>query len=612
MYARFERQARRAVRRGRPNPPRPTAMNIRLHPLVSVLLLLALALGGPLRAQSCGTITELLSKAGGAPAFADSLGPDLSGDGRYAVFSSKASNLVPGDVNGLEDVFRRDRTTGVNELVSVDALGAQGNGPSYTPSTSADGRFVGFVSHAVNLLPNDTNGMPDVFVKDMQTGAIELVSLSWLGTQGNDLSFSPQISEDGRYVAFESRATNLTGGADTNGVFDVFVRDRLFGQTRLISEAFGGGFAGGGVDSISGNGRWVAFTSSSSNVVPFDTNGVSDVFVRDHIDEVTIRVSLGPQIQPGLWTQGDGASSHGSVSADGGKVAFESMATNLVAGDTNGTSDVFVRDVSLGTTTLVSTAPSAPADDFSSEPDISGDGRRVAFLSYAGNLVGGDTNADEDVFVRDLLLGVTTRTSVSTTGQQSQDNCYTPRISRHGSTVAWSSEWGGFDPIDFGFGFDVFARGQVCTLPQPYCTAKTTSNGCQPRIDWTGEAKADLTGGFTIRATQAINQKPGLLFYGLSGRAALPFQQGYLCVQPPTKRGPVTFSGGSPPAVDDCSGVLTLDVDAYASGALGAAPLPALQVVGTVVNAQWWGRDPGYAFPDDTLLSNALEFTIRP
>ena len=403
---------------------------------------------------------------------------------------------------------------------------------------------------------------------------------------------------------------------DTNGALDVYVRDRQNGTTQLVSASFSGGFANGSslVNSISKDGRWVAFRSVATDVVGLDTNGFQDVFVRDVVNGSTSRVSLGAQIAPGLWVQGNADSSGGAVSDDGLLVAFTSLATNLVSGDTNAASDVFVRDRSTGTTTILSRGSGpgfTPANGASQSPRITGDGTTVILTSLATNLVNGDANGALDVFSIELSTGTAALLSVATNVAQGPEASLNPAISRDGSWAAWESLWSFGEAGDLNAQKDVFVRGVDCTFPELYCTAKTTSNGCFPSIFYTGEAKADLSGDFVIYADDVINNKPGVLFYGLSGKAALPFQQGLLCVMPPTKRAPITFSAGNPPP-DDCSGQFRLDMDSYASGALGGSPLPQLSILGSVVNAQWWGRDPGYAAPNDTMLSTAIQYTVRP
>ena len=334
---------------------------------------------------------------GGTQGNGDSHYPSISADGRYVAFWSYATNLVSGDTNTAMDIFVRDRQSGTTERVSLDSSGVQGNRESLDPSISADGRYVAFRSYADNLVSGDANGVQDAFVRDRLSSTTERVSLDSLGTQGNGDSFEPSISADGRYVAFQSFSTNLVSG-DTNGQTDVFVRDRQSGTTERVS-VDSVGTQGNGFSywhSISADGRYVAFRSYADNLVSGDTNGQPDVFVHDRQNGTTERASVGSG-----GVQGNGISYFASISADGRYVAFASEASDLVSGDTNGQPDVFVRDRRNGTTERVSVdSVGAQGNGFSYWHSISADGRYVAFYSYADNLVGGDTNGMGDVFVR--------------------------------------------------------------------------------------------------------------------------------------------------------------------------------------------------------------------
>ncbi len=343
--------------------------------------------------------TEIVSVAlGGLPSDGMSGYAAISADGRFVAFQSTATNLVPGDTMLLQDVLVRDRLLGTTERVSVDSNGLEANGGSFQPSISADGRFVAFFSEAWNLVPGDTNGELDVFVRDRLLGTTERASVSTTGAEGDRMSGLPSISADGRWVAFSSLASTLVPG-DTNQALDVFVRDRLLGATERVSVGSNGSEGNQGSDypSISPDGRFVAFESWSSSLVPGDTNGVTDVFLRDRQLGTTERVSLGAG-----GMQADGESVDPTVSADGRCVAFWSVATNLVAGDTNARLDVFLRDRQAGTTERVSVGSAgSQANADSSWAALSADGRCIVFISKADNLVAGDTNQRDDVFARD-------------------------------------------------------------------------------------------------------------------------------------------------------------------------------------------------------------------
>ena len=344
---------------------------------------------------------------------------------------------------------------------SVATRGTQGNGQSAGPAISANGRYIAFTSEGTNLVAGDTNDAQDVFVRDRITGATTRVSISTRGTQADGSSFGPAaISASGRYIAFSSSATNLVAGT-TGGVF---VRDRVAGTTTLVSVATSGAKAVGGEPAISADGRYVAFISEASNLVAGDTNERPDVFVRDRVRGTTTRASVATD-----GTQGSLNSLQPSISANGRYIAFGSIASNLVAGDTNGIVDVFVRDRVAGTTTRVNistrgaqtahTDPDTMLED-SELPTISADGRYVAFLSGAGNLVDCDTNGIVDVFVRDRVRGTTTRVSVATRGAQANQRSSEPAISANGRYVAFSSDASNLVRGDTNGSSDVFVRAQ--------------------------------------------------------------------------------------------------------------------------------------------------------
>ena len=578
----------------------------------SLTALAAALAGGRAAAQGCQTATQLASTSSAEVAGdSDSWGAALSADGRYVVFQSEATNFAavqPGRAN----VFRRDRATGLTQLVSATAAGVAGNEDSTYGSISDDGRWVAFTTHSSNLVPGDTNGTSDVFVKDMHTGAIERASVSSFESQADGYSLWPEISGDGRYVAFQSIATNLLAIVEANGQVDVYLRDRLAGTTSLISVGPSGALGDGPstLADVSVDGRFVAFQSEATNLVPGDTNGFEDVFVRDRATGTTLRASLA-----GSGLQGNDHSQGSSVSDDGRFVAFTTLATNLGGLDGNDRPDAYVRDLTAGATLLVSQSTSAilsTANGVTNQCKLSRDGRFAVFRSSSSNAVQQDSGSGYAIYVRDLQAATTALASLTSAGQPSQASCANPEISSDGAWVVFDSDWQGFSGIDANQAVDVFVRGVDCGFPQAYGSPKLTSNGCLPDVSWSGEAQADLDGGFVLTCSNVINQKSGLLFYGLSGPAAIPFQGGTLNVMPPTKRSSLVLSNGSPPALSDCSGRFVLDMDAFAAGALGGNPLPELQVVGTRVNAQWWGRDPGYAAPNDTLLSNAVEYTVRP
>ena len=421
-------------------------------------------------------------------------GISISADGRFVAFESFASNLVSGDTNGAADVFVHDRLTGTTERVSIDSAGMQANG--IYPSISGDGQFVAFESAASNLVSGDTNGAYDVFVHDRKSGTTERVSVDSAGTQGNSDCIRASISADGRFVAFDSYASNLVSG-DTNQWSDVFVHDRQTGTTERVSVDSAGtqGDGGSGTASITADGRFVAFESSSTNLVPGDTNGGgSDVFVHDRQTGITERVSVDT-----AGTQANSWSASASISADGRFVAFQSFASNLVPGDTNGTYDIFVHDRQTGTTERVSVdSAGTQASGASVRASISGDGRFVSFVSSASDLVSGDTNGTYDVFVHDRESGATRRVSIDSMKTEGNDESGGASISIDGRSVAFASFASNLVSGDTNGTYDVFVHGPYLTLEadphSPPAGATLTFS------TWTGAA-----GGLSLLVVTDIN-----------------------------------------------------------------------------------------------------------
>ncbi|MEU4426814.1 hypothetical protein AB0F81_39850 [Actinoplanes sp. NPDC024001] len=366
-----------------------------------------------------------------------STSPAVSADGRFVAFESSASNLVPGDTNGVTDVFVRDRRSGVTERVSLTGAGGQLPDHSYSASVSADGRYVTFVTAAPAPDPSQPHGPPLVYVRDRRAGTTELICQSTAGIAAPYQCDEPAISADGRFVVFESFADTLVAG-DTNGTSDVFVRDRLAGTTTRVSVSTTGRQATGDSRqaSISRDGRYVAYESAAPDLVRGDTNAMTDVFVRDRLAGTTTRISTST-----AGRQANGSSWLPQISATGRYVAFPSAATNFERGDTNDQQDVFVRDRVAGTTTLVSLSSSGErANRFSSTPDISADGRFVTFSSDATNLEPAHTGEAVNVFIRDRRTGVTRSVApAGSGGQPIEHGLFQPVLSDDASTVAFAT-----------------------------------------------------------------------------------------------------------------------------------------------------------------------------
>jgi Tol biopolymer transport system component len=432
--------------------------------LIAAGLVLAIGSGAGLAAEARGgsaktvgiSISSHEAQANGESGF-----PSISLAGRYVAFHSDAGNLVRGDTNGEVDVFIRDRNAGTTRRVSVSSAGRQANGASALPKVSGDGRFIAFYSTASNLVRRDTNGETDVFLHDRRTHRTARVNVSSSGAQANeDTSTSVAISANGRFVAFSSLASNLVGEDQDNG-WDAFVHDRRTGTTELVSVSSDGAQVSRSsfAPSISAKGRFVAFDSSASRLVPGDTNWERDVFVHDRRTGRTERVSVSSTGEQGeAFHTSDG----GSISADGRFVAFESIAPNLVPGDANEIYDIFVHDRETGRTRRVSVDSSGvEANRGSYPPAISANGRVVTFASAATNLVRGDTNRDLDVFVHDRRTGRTRRASLGSRGSEGNRSSARPAISGAGRLVAFESRATNLVRRDTNRATDIFVRGPL-------------------------------------------------------------------------------------------------------------------------------------------------------
>ncbi len=461
-------------------------MKVRQIASIFIVLILLIALGRSATASSAqepnlnraGT-TELVSvSTNGVQGNGASWWSAVSNDGRFVAFQSEASNLVDGDTNDVQDVFLRDRQTGETTRVSVASNGDQGWGESGFPDISAFGRYIVFQS--VSKFDNgDLNGFEDIYLHDQLTHKMVLVSVAMDGTSGNGWSRYPSISADGRYVAFQSTASNLVIG-DDNGVEDIFVRDILIGETTRVSVASDGTQGNQWSDqaSISPDGLYVAFRSYASNLVQGDVNNFcdtdqdnifddncQDIFLHNRLTGETIMVSVASD-----GSLGNNWSGWPSVSANGRYVAFKSWAEDLVENDTNGSADIFVHDTLTGETTRVSVASNGTEGDcYSDFPSISTDGRLVAFESCASNLVDGDTNGRFDVFVHDRYTGRTSRVSLTIDGMQADSDSERAHISAHGRYVAFDAYATNLVPGDTNAVLDVFVhdRGLLFNLFLP-------------------------------------------------------------------------------------------------------------------------------------------------
>lgn len=573
-----------------------------------------LALAAPGAAQSSSPFAVFSERAsvnsvemqGNAP----SRGGDITADGRYVVFDSTSNNLDAWDTSPQSDVFVRDYALGETKRISL-AAGTEPNGESRRPSISADGRYVVMESKADNLVSGDTNGAWDVFLWERQTNVVRRLSVRTDGTQANGDCLNARISANGSTVVYESRATNLAD-QDTSPALDIYVHVLANGETRIASLTHQGVLADRECrnPAISADGTRVAWDTDATNMVFWDTNGHSDVYVRELATDLLWRASLGS-----VWTEGDGPSRKPTLSPDGRKVAFESAAATLVPGDTNYQTDIFVRDLQLQVTQRISVSTAGAEGQLpSTEACWSSDGRWVSFLSEAWNFVAGDVNNFTDVFVRDMALERTVRVSRGRHMTETSNHARAQRISGSGRWVVYETDAFNIVPGDTNGCADVFRVDWMADLgleTATYCEGKLNSAGCVPQMGWTGTASLSAGSGFVIEGHNWRNQKLGRFIYSVSGPDARPFFGGTLCVKSTIYRGPTVSSGGNAGG-NDCSGVLRLDFNRFLAGQLWPQPAPALLHPGTTVYAQWYGRDNGLPLPNNINLSDGLRFVIQP
>ena len=446
------------------------------------------------------------------------------GQNRYVVFHARAA-LTPDDANGFDDVFLRDLRTGEVSLVSVATDGTQGNGISSQAGISANGRYVVFRSAATNLVAGDANGVDDIFCRDLLTKTTTRISVDSSGTEGNGASLTPAVSGDGRYVVFASSASDLVSG-DSNGQQDIFLRDTVSATTTLVSrDSAGLDSDGPSFDpAITPSGNFIAFSTEATDVISGGLNGQRQVVRQERLNGKRVLVS-----QSAGGAQGDRPSYEPSISDDGNLIAFFSLASNLNT-DTNTFFDVFVRDVTSKTTTLVSNdAGGNASDNHSGFASISGDGATVAFGSLATNLVAADTNGVFDVFTVAATGGTSTRVSLDSAGSQGNIDSDVPAISQDGRSVIFRSAATNLNSNDAVADDDIYLRDRVldrtalCSpgVPTPSAWGKfskgpTTTFG--PDFGAQGLAFGDVDGdGVLDLATCTTDTKVTVVRRGVGG-----------------------------------------------------------------------------------------------
>jgi len=405
---------------------------------------------------------------------------------------------VPGDTNHASDIFLFDALTSTAKLLTLATSGDPADGASTNPSVSADGRFVVFESTAGNLAPEDNNGLSDIYLHDTALNVTKLISTGWLGQQSNGQSTKPRLSSDGRYIIFTSSATNLVQ-TDTNSKDDVFICEVQTGTIILGSKSVTGLGANGHSNNgcLSADGRYAAFESLASNIALDDTNAVSDIFVFDVLLDTSVRVSVST-----LGIQGNKSSTEPTISTTGQRVAFQSLATNLVSDDTNSSADIFVRDMDLSVIFRASVSTSGgQSNGDCSVPSISGDGQRISFQTYASNLVSGDNNGKTDVFVRDTAASQTWRVSLSTEGGQGNAPSEQGAISLDGQFIVFESGSTTLSNTDQTVWRDLYLRNIDSQV-----TAQVSFAGVPGMSNWfSGEPASSWDGRYVAFASAGSN-----------------------------------------------------------------------------------------------------------
>jgi len=471
-------------------------------PIAALLPLLTLCL--PTAGQSNLDVTTRISEAtAGAQPDSVSWNERISRDGRFVVFTSHASNLVPGDTNNVWDVFLRDRLLGTTERVSLDSLGNQLASFSDSGSVSADGRFVLFGSADPNVTPGDTDTANDGFLRDRLMGTVTRVTKTWTGAEFSSTAYDLVMTPDARFIAWTAQGTDLVPGI-TNVVSDVFVRDRLLGTLERVSVSTLGTEANLAVGrpSISDDGRFVTFVTKSTTLDPTDFDVKMDVFLRDRTAGTTESISDGLSGAPS-----DGACDRAMISGDGNWIAFSSNSTNLIPNDSNAAHDVFVFNrvaQTIERVSLDSYEQQTLGTNAFAQPQISHDGHFVLMKCDTSMGVPTDTNVVDDLFLRDVWAGVTQRASLTSAGAQgglAVDG--QGSISANAETVVFNT-WSAMTTSDTNSIGDVFARdfGQ----PGPLLTM-TPLISAQPT---------------TIRLLGATPAAPIVLAWNIAGQGEVP------------------------------------------------------------------------------------------
>ncbi len=526
-----------------------------------------------------------------APGTGAAGGGAITSDGRFVVFNSSASDLVAGDTNGVSDVFVRDLWTGETILVSRNSSGEIGDNISTDACISSDGRYVTFLTAAHNFEPTPDGSHLQLYLRDLQLGLTVRVSENAAGELAAGPCSEGVVSDDGSIVCFVSEAPNLVPG-DTNSVADVFVYDLVAAAPSRVSVSSAGEQATDECVShdMSENGRWIVFHSRSSNLDTDITNGFANIFLHDRLAKTMKRIGLNQ------GHEGNGNSFDPAVSRDGGTVVFKTQATDLFEPDTNEGDDVLVwRKKFVGLQRASQNVGGEQANAGCDAPSISPDGHFVAYYSGATNLISGDVEGRRDVFVNDLRTGTIVRVTQNDLGEGANADAPAAEAALSGGAcvatfLSDASNLGSGD--EFEGWQDLFAR-KCPPPPARYCLSEVNSSGSAAQIDYAGSPS--ITGNdFTLVATGGPLSNFAILFAG-PAQTLLFFGDGYLCV---SAGGGVGLHRLGPPILTDATG--------YIARRLDFLDRPVWVLPGSVWNFQFWFRDPNGPGGSGFNLSDAL------
>lgn len=410
-------------------------------------------------AQTSLQLKKASNSASGGDADDANYRPAVSGNGRFVVYSSDATNIIENDVNGFTDIFLYDRLNGKTELVSITSFGEQLNAGSslFNNSVSDDGRYIAFTTTATNISFESTNGLMLAYVHDRVSGMTTLVSKSSGGAIPNSSCTRARISGDGRFIIYSSTATNLANDVDDTNDTDIFVYDRDTGNTECASVNAAGKSPVGAAafSSVSADGRFVTFQSACDTLDANDTHIGNDIFIRDRQLGSTTLISAG------AGGAADGASDESVVSGDGSFVVFRSNATNLISGTTVAANNhLYLWKRADGSVSLVTKAfGGGAASAGGSLCDISESGRFVVFRSTATNIMNIAQTQSAHLYLYDRVNDTFSRASDTIGGTEANGDVSDPSISNDGSVVAYVSNANNLSPNDQNSDYDIFVAG---------------------------------------------------------------------------------------------------------------------------------------------------------